>query len=619
MKFKRAELVEDGYLHKVLVCSSCFDEDHPQRYPPPIRIEGEPPLRPAPENLPKPTTPVLSGFVSLDIHLSWTASTTNVSYITGYTLYRSVDGGTYAELFESENVYDAFRALVSDVRATEDDDVTITHSYAYYVVAHAAQGGDSDPSNIVTFQFEQATAPVLTSQIVTDHVQLDWTEAVIEGSTIDHYEVFRDDGGGFELIGETDPDVLTLNDFDLHAGGEYDYYVIAVPVNALDSQSNTVHESVAAVAPSVVTLSVNMSSCSGPSLSWTVSTTDPPPINSYAIWRSTNGGAFALIHTTDGVTLAYQDTSVTKPNLYDYYVIAHSNTNGDSGPSNTVAGDYPATEEILASETWTNPNSCWTSIDVISQGDGGGGASGSIGSGERSRRGGMGGGGGGYSTANILLASITGPVAVVVGQGGAGGPQTTIFNTNGTDGDDGLGVSFGAFCVAGGGKGGRRGAVAGGGSPPPGGGEGGVGTVATGGAGGRGGAATDSPALVGGNSTLGGGGGGGGAGHDSGFNYGAPSVGGNGNTAGTPNVGGAIGACDNLGSPGASDLTTGGGGGGGGGAGCPGITSNGQAGGNGGTLGGGGAGGGAATNQTGGHSGAGGHGGRGNIQITYNY
>lgn len=232
-------------------------------------------------------------------------------------------------------------------------------------------------------------------------------------------------------------------------------------------------------------------------------------------------------------------------------------------------------------------------VALIVVGDGGGGASGGVISAVLTDGGGAG-SAGGISESTVATSSLTLPVTVTVGQGGAGGAgvsgmPNSISGTN--PGSAGTGSSFGSYLAAGGGLGGIvQSNVAGG-----------TGTTQSGGIGALGansgqGNPASVPAGAGGSATIAPGGGAGGGVAAQHFLGGQPgAAGGTGQTAAaSPSAGGAAGS-GSSGGNGANGVNylsglCGGGGGGGDGS----ASSNlGYAGGHGGLYGGGGGGGGA--------------------------
>lgn len=613
MKRKRIQLVEDGYLHKVLVCyDTCYDEDHPQRYPPPIRIEGQPPLRPAPENLPF-APPVLSAeYNGLDaIDVSWTEAVADASFVDSYFLYRSVDDGAFELLATLPVVLDEFDGVLSVTLAYTDEDVELEHEYAYYVVA-TAPANRSARSNTVTLQLDIPPSVVLSGEVAADDViDLDWTDVAAE-----EYRLYRsEDGAAFELI-TTTPN-LFYEDLDVIPGMEYEYYVIAVTSGVPSNPSNHVTFEVELVSAPALSGSINGDPAA--ELDWTASVSS---IGGLIVgYRLYNAATDALI--IDVNALDYTSGVLAPDVQVSYYVIGYTATHV-SAHSNIVLLDtgHPdtLTEIFTSPSTWTK-NAFLVTADVYAIAPGGGAGSGPSNVGGSNSPGGCGAGGGERRVLlGILAAALGATVAVNPGTPGVGGAAVgpVLHSNDGLNGTDATDASFGALVIAKGGKlGGGGGSTGGGRNVIGAGGTGGTGGTGT--AGGAGGAGGMGNAVAGVSSTHGGGGGGGGSGFNN-TEHGAPAAGGSGATADTPAAGGAAAVSAGLdGSDGTDNTNNGGGGGGGGGYGpVNGNGHDGGDGGDGGNYGGGGAGGGAARNGSGSlpaTSGKGGDGGGGIIVV----
>lgn len=120
---------------------------------------------------------------------------------------------------------------------------------------------------------------------------------------------------------------------------------------------------------------------------------------------------------------------------------------------------------VNETQTWIMPNNAFY-IEVICIGGGGGGGSGGRWSNPTPSlefiNGGGGGGGGGYSRRGFLTSTITGPVTVIAGAGGAGGAVFSPVGsgaTAGNPGSSGTQSSFGNYLKANGGGGGGFGGV----------------------------------------------------------------------------------------------------------------------------------------------------------------
>lgn len=213
---------------------------------------------------------------SSNARLTWTPSETDITEIKSYSIFRNDNGGEYALLIECAVLRDMFGGIIGmencTTTASPNDDsgqvlekfiedapvtyldtmLTSGHTYCYYVQANpmgnTASGGSgppSAPSNVMCVTADsstpQASAPVLSGNIVGTDVDLSWTASTISGSTITNYQIWKSiDSGAFALL-TTLGNVLAYADSTTTTGHTYQYYVIAVPAVGLNSNhSNTV-------------------------------------------------------------------------------------------------------------------------------------------------------------------------------------------------------------------------------------------------------------------------------------------------------------------------------------------------------------------------------------------
>lgn len=167
------------------------------------------------------------------IDLSWTLSTIYGSLIDEYQIWRSVNGGPFVVIQTLEAYLPTFRPAYTDAN------LTLSNSYAYFVVAIPCLG-NSAQSNTVTFA--QATAPVLSGlEISSTEIDLTWTASTVPGSTIANYHLFRSvDGGGFTSLTTTAGNVLLFHDTTVTSGHTYRYFVFAIPVAGSNSPNSNI-------------------------------------------------------------------------------------------------------------------------------------------------------------------------------------------------------------------------------------------------------------------------------------------------------------------------------------------------------------------------------------------
>lgn len=205
----RTEIKEDEYLKGLLVCTRCWDPDHPQRYPAEPRPEQYPPLRPAPDQFKGPSAPILSAVAgNASVELSWTwppldEGTPDPSpypidpgmdgaNILLYTIvYRSVNGGAFEPLVTvdfSQTFSFPNQQLAIDTTGIgyEDTDLTNAVPVSYYVVPYDAENNVGTQSNTVTVTPEQ---PAPTGEFVL-------TAGGLDGNNYSGFYDYDIDGGG---------------------------------------------------------------------------------------------------------------------------------------------------------------------------------------------------------------------------------------------------------------------------------------------------------------------------------------------------------------------------------------------------------------------------------------
>lgn len=79
-------------------------------------------------------------------------------------------------------------------------------------------------------------------------------------------------------------------------------------------------------------------------LSWTEAIVDNSSIVNYRLWRSVNGGPYALLATTPAHIRDYVDEALVEGSVYDYYVIADA-TNGESSDTSNGVQLAPEASE----------------------------------------------------------------------------------------------------------------------------------------------------------------------------------------------------------------------------------------------------------------------------------
>lgn len=232
----------------------------------------------------------------------------DITEMAAYVIHRSVDGGEFEELTFCAVLRDMLGAIIGIDNCTTpsvpssadkqlwrempvtyvDTTVEVNHEYCYAVQAFPLgnnmsnnQGPPSGLSGQVCISIvAKATTPVLSGQVINNNaVLLDWTQSTVEGSIIDHFEIWKNQDGGafFHLTNTLAGDTLEYEDDAVAVNHVYQYFVVAVPVLGLDSNpSNIVTESLAqfrtsALYPIEVIESITVHGSSLPSVQFSAS------------------------------------------------------------------------------------------------------------------------------------------------------------------------------------------------------------------------------------------------------------------------------------------------------------------------------------------------------------
>ena len=95
--------------------------------------------------------------------------------------------------------------------------------------------------------------------------------------------------------------------------------------------------------PSTITVALQASGVpAGDHLATLFWNASPSGVAGYFIYRSTNGGPFTKLNTTEDTNLTYTDSSVAAGQTYSYAVTAVTSNNVESGYSNQVTATIPS-------------------------------------------------------------------------------------------------------------------------------------------------------------------------------------------------------------------------------------------------------------------------------------
>jgi hypothetical protein len=249
VKVHRSELIEDGQVKGLLVAKDWWECYHPQLLPPPMRPDGLPRRRPAPDDSTATTPAVLTVSVTgTTATLTWTASSNNETMIRSYQVWRAT-GTDPAVLLDtlpvSQDIYleddvdGSFVQLFVYDQPYVDDTLAAATQYTYYIQTIPYYGGQAAVSNSVVFA-TLASTPVLSGVLDGTTINLSW----VDTDDLDGFYLYRStDGINYTLYQTLGADVFSYADSGL-ATGEYWYFVVGYSGVAESADSNVVDETV---------------------------------------------------------------------------------------------------------------------------------------------------------------------------------------------------------------------------------------------------------------------------------------------------------------------------------------------------------------------------------------
>lgn len=245
IKMKRKDMVEDGQVKGLLVHPDWWEPYHPQLLPPPMRPDGLPRQRPAPDDQTETTVGTLTVAVAgTTASLTWPASSNNETMIRLYQVWRATGSeaavllatldvtqnitieddvdGSWTQLFEYEQPY-------------VDDTLSAATEYTYYVVTIPYYGGQAGTSNNVTVT-TLASVPSLSLSGSGTSADLSWTDS----DSLTGFNLYRSvNSGDFSLYQTFDASTFSYDDTGLTGGDTYEYYVVAFNGDIYSANSNT--------------------------------------------------------------------------------------------------------------------------------------------------------------------------------------------------------------------------------------------------------------------------------------------------------------------------------------------------------------------------------------------
>ncbi|WP_165797696.1 fibronectin type III domain-containing protein [Heyndrickxia sporothermodurans] len=181
-----------------------------------------------------PNTPSLSSSQSgTTADLSWSITTSSDRPIDNFYIDRRVNGGSWAHL----------TSPASGSRSYTNSGLTRGSTYEYRIKAQGP-GGDSGWSGIVSerIPYLPPTAPsdVSVSRSAYNRFALTWGAAPTSDRPIDSFDIYRSvNGGSFSKIANVSGSTRSYNDDTVELGKTYQYYVVAINVDASTQSSNS--------------------------------------------------------------------------------------------------------------------------------------------------------------------------------------------------------------------------------------------------------------------------------------------------------------------------------------------------------------------------------------------
>ncbi len=292
-----------------------------------------------------PGAPTGLGAVALNagVSLTWTAPTDNVA-VTGYKVYRSSGGGSYALIASPTTAYFA------------DSGLTNNTAYSYKVSAVDAAGNTS-PQSAIAAATPSAGADTQAPSVPgapaatpgSKQVSLTWSPS-IDNVAVAGYRVLRN---GVQVGA---PSGTSFTDTGLTNGTSYSYTVAAVDAagNASAPSSATSATPLDATPPSTPGGLGATGGNAQVALTWTAAT-DNVGVTGYRVYRSTTGagGTYTQLATPTGTF--YTDTVVTNGSSYSYRVAAVDLAGNVSAQSAVATATPAAGADVQAPSTPGTP------------------------------------------------------------------------------------------------------------------------------------------------------------------------------------------------------------------------------------------------------------------------
>ncbi|HEV2193363.1 MAG TPA: fibronectin type III domain-containing protein [Nitrosopumilaceae archaeon] len=308
-----------------------------------------------------PTGLTSTAVSSAQINLSWTASSTGGSPITGYKIEYKIGSGAYSVLAAN---------TANTTTSYSHTGLTASTAYTYRVSAINSIGtGTTSAEATATTQAPPATAPAaptgLTSTAVSSaQINLSWTAPSNGGSPITGYKIeYKIGSGAYSVLAANTANTTTsYSHTGLIPSTAYTYRVSAI--NAIgtstpSTEASATTQALATVPAAPTGLTATAVSTTRINLSWTAPSTGGSPITGYKIEIKIPPGDYTILAAnTANTTTSYSHAGLTTGKTYIYRVSA----------INSIGTGTPSAEVSAIAATLPNPPTGLTATAVSTTG-----------------------------------------------------------------------------------------------------------------------------------------------------------------------------------------------------------------------------------------------------------
>lgn len=255
-----------------------------------------------------PTGPTATRINDGQVDLSWTNNSSASGLYQSIKVYRSTDGGAYANI-----------ATLGVVTSYSDTTVSANHKYTYKI--EAVNNVAATQSSATTAVYTTPGTPTIGSatKLGSGNISLSWTNNVNYGDTTYGTDIYESqNGGAFTYVASVSGGVSTWEHVAPSTAVTHAYKVLHTKgalFSSLSAASNTVTLLSTAGAPTGLSPSgVAQDAAGNIVLSWTHNPTDGTPQSKRRVQVKINAGAYADVVNDSSSTSSYTITAGTWSN-----------------------------------------------------------------------------------------------------------------------------------------------------------------------------------------------------------------------------------------------------------------------------------------------------------------